>query len=254
MFIQTRGPPAACLLNDYVLNNCLKDWGPLELGGQGPGPQWSRCWSATDYCHNYAETVRMIMTIVGFSLHQVCDGNSRKVYNTCHTQTLQKINMSLFRKLPDAIKSTQKTQLASTNSEWSRCWSATDYCHNYAETVRMIMTIVGFSLHQVCDGNSRKVYNTCHTQTLQKINMSLFRKLPDAIKSTQKTQLASTNSDCGSFSSLYISCQTRYGDIDNFVSHVKQFNPVGSVNRRVNADWDYVRSTSLHGFRSARNQ
>ena len=81
------------------------------------------------------------------------------------------------------------------------------------------MTIVGFSLHQVCDGNSRKVYNTCHTQTVQKINMSLFGKLLDAIKSTQKTQLASTNSDCGSFSSLYISCQTRYGDIDNFVSH-----------------------------------
>ncbi len=39
----------------------------------------------TDYCHNYAETVRKIMTIVGCSLHQVCDGNSRKVYNTCHT-------------------------------------------------------------------------------------------------------------------------------------------------------------------------
>ena len=82
----------------------------------------------------------------------------------------------------------------------------TDYCHNYAETVRMIMTIVGFSLHQVCDGNSRKVYNTCHTQTLQKINMSLFGKLPDAIMSTQKTQLAHTNRDCGSFSSLYICC------------------------------------------------
>ena len=103
----------------------------------------------------------------------------------------------------------------------------TDYCHNYAETVRMIMTIVGFSLHQVCDGNSRKVYNTCHIQTLQKINMtlSLFGKLPDAIKSTQKTQLASTNSDCGSFSSLYISCQTRDGDIDNFVSHENHSTP-----------------------------
>ena len=100
----------------------------------------------------------------------------------------------------------------------------TDYCHNYAETVRMIMTIVGFSLHKVCDGNSRKVCNTCHTQTLQNINMSLFGKLPDAIKSTQKTQLVSTNSDCGSFSSLYI-CQTRDGDIDNFVSHENHSTP-----------------------------
>ncbi len=33
-----------------------------------------------------------------------------------------------------------------------------DYCHNYSETVRMVMTIVGCSLHQVCDGNSLKVY------------------------------------------------------------------------------------------------
>ena len=38
-----------------------------------------------------------------------------------------------------------------------------DYCHNYAETVRMIKTIAGCSLHHVCDGNSRKVCNTCHT-------------------------------------------------------------------------------------------
>ena len=91
--------------------------------------------------------------------------------------------------------------------------------------LRMIMTIVGFSLHQVCDGNSRKVYNTCHTQTLQNINMSLFGKLPDASKSTQKTQLASTNSDGGSFSSLYVSCQTRDGYIDNFVSHENHSTP-----------------------------
>ena len=35
MFIQTRGPPAACLLNEYVLNNCLEDWGPP--GARGPG-------------------------------------------------------------------------------------------------------------------------------------------------------------------------------------------------------------------------
>ena len=46
----------------------------------------------TDYFHNYAEIVRMVMTIVGYSLHQVCDGNSRKVYNTCLTYKYFKIS------------------------------------------------------------------------------------------------------------------------------------------------------------------
>ena len=36
MFIQTRGPLIACLLNDYVLKNCLlRIWGPP--GARGPG-------------------------------------------------------------------------------------------------------------------------------------------------------------------------------------------------------------------------
>ena len=43
MFIQTREALAACLLNDYVLKKWLISWGPLELGGLGPGPQWPRC-------------------------------------------------------------------------------------------------------------------------------------------------------------------------------------------------------------------
>ena len=42
MFIQTRGPPAACFLNDYVLKNkynCFKDLGaPWSSGARGPGP------------------------------------------------------------------------------------------------------------------------------------------------------------------------------------------------------------------------
>ena len=36
MFIQTRGPLAACLLNDYILKNCLlKIWGPPGARGLG---------------------------------------------------------------------------------------------------------------------------------------------------------------------------------------------------------------------------
>ena len=39
MFIQTRGPLAACLINNYVLKKCLlRMWGPWSSGAWGPGP------------------------------------------------------------------------------------------------------------------------------------------------------------------------------------------------------------------------
>ena len=60
---------------------------------------------------------------------------------------------------------------------------------------------------------------TTATRTLPKNNMSLFRKPPVWIKSRQKEQLAALKSECGLFSRLYISCQTRDGDIDSFFSH-----------------------------------
>ena len=43
--------------------------------------------------------------------------------------------------------------------------------------------------------------------------------------SKQKAQLAALKSDCGLFSKLYISCQTREGDMDNFFSHENQTAP-----------------------------
>ena len=41
------------------------------------------------------------------------------------------------------------------------------------------------------------------------------------MQSKQKNQLAARNSDRGLFSRLYISCQTRHGDLDEFFSHEK---------------------------------
>ena len=39
------------------------------------------------------------------------------------------------------------------------------------------------------------------------------------MQSKQKNQLAALKSDCGLFSKLYISCQTRHGDMYEFFSH-----------------------------------
>ena len=60
------------------------------------------------------------------------------------------------------------------------------------------------------------------TQTLPKNILPLFSRPLVKIKSKQKAQLAALKSDCGLFSRLYISCQTRDGDIDNFFSHENQ--------------------------------
>ena len=62
---------------------------------------------------------------------------------------------------------------------------------------------------------------TTATRTLPKNNMSLIRKPPVGVKSIEKEQLAALKSDCG----LYMSCQTRDGDIDHFFSHENQAGP-----------------------------
>ena len=44
-------------------------------------------------------------------------------------------------------------------------------------------------------------------------------------QSKQKDQLATLKSDCGLFSRLYISCQTRHEDLDEFFSHENHAAP-----------------------------
>ena len=62
-------------------------------------------------------------------------------------------------------------------------------------------------------------------QTIPKNKLPLFSRPTFKMKSKQKAQLAALKSDCGLFSRLYISCQTRDGDIDNFFSHENQAAP-----------------------------
>ena len=53
----------------------------------------------------------------------------------------------------------------------------------------------------------------------------LFSRPPVWEKSRAKHQLLSLKGDCSLFSSLYISCQTRDGDLDDFFSHENQACP-----------------------------
>ena len=94
------------------------------------------------------------------------------------------------------------------------------------------------------------------TETLPKNKLPLFSRPPVKTQSKQKEQFAALKSDCGLFSRLYISCQTRHGDLDQFVSHENHAAPpalsTGSKLRiGVKADLLHCLESSQSGDRSA---
>ena len=63
------------------------------------------------------------------------------------------------------------------------------------------------------------------THPLPKNKLLLFSRPPVKFQSKERAQLAALNSDCGLLSRLYISCQTRDGDINHFFAHENQAAP-----------------------------
>ena len=63
------------------------------------------------------------------------------------------------------------------------------------------------------------------TDTLVKNNLPLFSCPPLNTPSKQKLQLAALKKDHDLFSRLYLSCQTREGDLEQFFSHENQAVP-----------------------------
>jgi len=63
------------------------------------------------------------------------------------------------------------------------------------------------------------------TELLSRNKLPLFSRPPVKAQSKQKMQLAALKSDCSLFSRLYVSCQTRNGDLDQFFSHENQAAP-----------------------------
>lgn len=63
------------------------------------------------------------------------------------------------------------------------------------------------------------------TDTLPKNKMPLFSHLPVKTQSKQKIKLEALKCDCNLFSRLYVSCQIRDGNPDQFFSHENQAAP-----------------------------
>ena len=91
-----------------------------------------------------------------------------------------------------------------------------------AETVRRIETLF------------KEQYNEFVTERVKECTAPVTNNSPEQVvtiwppvksKSKHKEQLAALKSDCGLFSRLYISYQTRDGDMDNFSSHENQAAP-----------------------------
>ena len=78
------------------------------------------------------------------------------------------------------------------------------------------------------------------SRTLPKIIVSLFRKPPVGIKSRQNEQLAALKSDCGSFFEAVHVLSNTIWRRRSFLLPRKPGSPVGSVNRRENADWNKI--------------
>ena len=94
------------------------------------------------------------------------------------------------------------------------------------------------------------------TETLPKNKLPLFSRPPVKTQSKQKEQLAALKSDCGLFLRLYISCQTRHGDLDQFFSHENHAAPPalstgGKLRIGVKADLIHCLESSQSEDRSA---
>ena len=93
-------------------------------------------------------------------------------------------------------------------------------------------------------------------ETLPKNKLPLFSRPPVKTQSKQKEQLAALKSDCGLLLRLYISCQTRHGDLDQFFSHENHAAPPalstgGKLRIGVKADLLHCLESSQSEDRSA---
>ena len=87
-----------------------------------------------------------------------------------------------------------------------------------AETVRKVESI-GEEQYKKFVDERLELCTKAVTEILPKNKLPLFSRPPVKTQPKQKEKLAALKSDCGLFSRLYISCQARDGDLDQFFSH-----------------------------------
>ena len=93
-----------------------------------------------------------------------------------------------------------------------------------AETVRKIESL-GEEQYTKCVEERLELCTKPVTETLPKNKLPLFSRPQTKTQSKQQIQLAAVKSDCSLFSRLYIACQTRDGDLDQFFCHENQAAP-----------------------------
>ena len=87
--------------------------------------------------------------------------------------------------------------------------------------------------------------------TLREIQWT-FSRPPVKMQSKQKNQLDALKSECGLFSRMYISCQTRHGDLDEFFSHENHaVQPALSTGGKLRVG---VKSDLLHCLESSHSE
>ncbi|PIK38150.1 hypothetical protein BSL78_25015 [Apostichopus japonicus] len=64
------------------------------------------------------------------------------------------------------------------------------------------------------------------SQPIRKNKLLLFSRPPVRLKSSSKLQVSSLKSDVSLFSRLYIACQSRDGDLDDFFRHENGMSPI----------------------------
>ena len=63
------------------------------------------------------------------------------------------------------------------------------------------------------------------TDPIKMNKLPMFRRPPTKVPSNQKAQLTALKEDCALFSRLYIACQSREGDLQDFFKHENQPSP-----------------------------
>ena len=123
-----------------------------------------------------------------------------------------------------------------------------------AETVRKFETL-GEGQYKAFVDERLDLCTKSVTEILSKNKLPLFYWPPVKTQSKQKKQLVALKSDCGLFSRLCISCQTRDGDLDQFFSHENHAAPPslskgGKLRHGVKADLLHCLESNVSANRS----
>ena len=101
------------------------------------------------------------------------------------------------------------------------------------EVIKTVQEIEGLGQQQfeAFESDRVRANKTTLYDSIKKNKLALFRSPPKKEPSKEKQQITSLKSDCSLFSRRYISCQTRNGDLDDFLRHENQGCPTCNLSK-----------------------